>query len=146
MSVTVFSDFPEKWEKFKRDVDRAAGLTMEEITKEVRSDIANRTPVLTGRAAASWNASRNTANITAKGEGYFNPTGAVADGVVDVEGARMGDVMYITNNVDYIEALNSGSSKKAPAGFVEAATLGIQIKMPEIIARVRAKMGMRGLL
>jgi hypothetical protein len=62
-------------------------------TTEIIEDLKRNTPIDTGLARASW------------------------ENIDTVEGA------IIRNNVSYIEQLNSGSSKQAPAFFVEKTLL-----------------------
>jgi hypothetical protein len=76
------------------------------------------TPVDTGRARANWRASAErplyTTTESTDADASLNASKAA------IAGDRSG-VIYITNNLDYIGALNDGSSAQAPAGFVEQA-------------------------
>jgi hypothetical protein len=79
----------------------------------VQAELIEATPVDTGFAASNW-------PIT---------TGAPASGTVGIGGAgappagyKLDDgSVYVTNNAQYIQVLNGGSSTQAPAGFVEQA-------------------------
>lgn len=86
------------------------------------------TPVDTGRARSNWRVSTDkTEDIFeafAKGvsgsTASANTQAALDQGAEAVKQAT-GDVMYISNNLPYIQPLNDGSSAQAPAGFVEQA-------------------------
>lgn len=147
IEVSVFSDVDEKMGLFKETVEVASGLIMEEMGKKIRLDIARATPILTGRASASWNAALNTPDLTTKSEDYDNPEGAPYEGWVGLTGTKSKDVIYITNNVSYIDELNSGSSRKAPAGFVEKVTLAAvqQENLLKIVNAVKQRLASKGL-
>lgn len=119
--------------------ERAATEMFKEIGKETRIILASRTPVATGRASASWNVSMNTPNRAVQPATYFNPKNSVKDGKVELEGFRLGQKIWWTNALPYIYYLNHGSSKQAPAGFVE---MGIEEginKFPGIARRMKSK-------
>lgn len=79
------------------------------------------TPVKTGFARGNWRPALNAppeAPIT-----FLDPTGTATVAKIAAVAARYrpGDILFIVNNADYIEKLNSGSSPQAPAGFVQIA-------------------------
>jgi len=78
------------------------------------------TPVDTGRARGAWLSGRNVAR---SGEGSPDPSGgvAVSEAISIGTSLRIDNVGVIVNNVPYIGRLNNGSSKQAPAGFVQKA-------------------------
>ena len=99
--------------------------------------VAN-TPILTGQAKANWQAV-----IGQPGGGFIGLNGPTSDPkdlahklpqTVDfgsyaqqaqavIKSYQIGDVLYIYNNLPYIERLNEGYSGQAPAGFVESSIL-----------------------
>jgi hypothetical protein len=86
------------------------------------------TPVATGHARANW-----VPSVTQPHEGETNGEGAHAAGLAEVLGYELGDgAVYISNSAGYVERLNRGSSKQAPALFIEA-----------VIDRVLAEMQQR---
>lgn len=112
-----------------------------ELAKDTRTRIAERTPKRTGRAAGSWNASVNEPDYSYQPETYNDVPGSVQVGKVSLSSFSLGDKIYVSNGIPYISALNNGSSRKAPAGFVEAAAQEIHVSLPEIVRRVRARHG-----
>jgi len=137
--VTVTGDFDEKWPIFQAFVERVPGLILREYGSELRQSLAQSTPVKTGRASGSWNASLNSPDMSVQPEGYNNPGGSYLDGNENLGGAQPGDVVYVTNAIDYIDKLNSGSSTQAPAGFVEAEIANARDRIMQIVERVRAQ-------
>lgn len=77
------------------------------------------TPVDTGRARNSWlitkspNAFRNS----------LTQSSAFTDNLLSPPPKNRVEKLYITNGVDYIDKLNAGSSRQAPARFIENAIL-----------------------
>lgn len=97
-------------------VARTAGVCL--------STVIPATPVDTGRARGNWQVSVDSP-ITSPIE-RLDRTGqaAIKDGIQRANTYRgNGQVIYITNNVPYIGALNDGSSSQAPANFVELAVI-----------------------
>jgi hypothetical protein len=115
LSVQVEVNTTAEWRKCALAVDQA---------------LVSGTPVDTGRARSNW---RVTTGSPASGtrEPYApgakgstatqNTRAALAEGEQVIKTAPAGSVIYITNNLDYIAALNAGHSAQAPAGFVELA-------------------------
>ena len=135
---------------FRDDINRFGNKTemlLAEITKETtlvtRERIAKRTPILTGRASASWNASKNEPDTRVQPPTFNNPGQAPFLGQTDkLDGFMIGDTGFVSNSIHYIGNLNAGSSQKAPAGFVEATALELELTMPEVVARIRRKYGL----
>ncbi|MCY1553030.1 hypothetical protein D9M68_894720 [compost metagenome] len=95
-------------------------------------DLAYKTPVDTSNALSNWQLTLDspaTDEIKPYFPGHMGSTQrASAAQTVNEARSRLGakkpgQPIYITNNVPYIEQLNNGSSKQAPAGFVERSIL-----------------------
>lgn len=85
------------------------------VAIKLDEELALTTPVKTGRARANWLPSLNTPE-TRTVEPNQKP------GITPVLAAyKIDDTVLISNNLPYIQRLNDGSSKQAPAGFVESA-------------------------
>lgn len=132
-------EFKADLRRFNKKVEDVLVVVHKETTLAVRFAVANRTPILTGRASGSWNASAGTPNFIPKPEGYLNPGGAPYDGDVNLAGLQLGGITHVANGVPYIGGLNTGSSLKAPAGFVEATALDIEGLAPVIVRNSRRK-------
>lgn len=96
------------------------------------------TPIETGFARANWVPSIATgfdslAGTRADAEEGRLDTGPQTSGIAAIATYRLErGPAYITNNVDYITRLNMGSSRQAPAMFVESV-------IAETIAQVAAE-------
>lgn len=114
---------------FAREMNNLAGIVQSncvkvvaEVTEEVATHVANTTPVLTGQASGNW-----VTTVGAPDPNYVpgpsSPAASIQSAQAVARSLQIGETVYISNNVPYIVELNQGSSAKAPAGFVESATL-----------------------
>ena len=112
-----------------RGLDRLAAQVIRKLALDVTANLKRAaseggTPVDTGWARNNWLAAVATPPVGPIGSREDVPTfdpGAAA--VLAYRSPAQGKV-YISNNVPYIGRLNAGSSKKAPAGFVQRAIAG----------------------
>jgi len=105
-------------------VETAAARVIKRIGFEIGNELKRTTPIDTSWARANW--------LTSIGRPVTAPAGSresvgIASGAQSAGEARLlvynvnqGDV-WISNNVPYIQKLNEGHSKQAPAGFIEVA-------------------------
>lgn len=107
-------------------VTENADLMVRKCALAVDQVLATETPVRTGRARSNWLV---TFNAPASGQVPSLGPGA---GALQLAQARAtistyrGDVhrsIHITNNLPYINRLNQGWSRQAPAGYVEMAVM-----------------------
>ncbi len=86
------------------------------------------TPVDTGRARANWQPSVNT---PATGEANTS-----ADVSAEFSNSDINDVLYLANNLPYIEPLEQGHSKQQPLGWVRTAVAAGQSSLDAAISKV----------
>lgn len=112
-------------EQFNRDMT-AFGKSLPEKLKvfqkkvvfEALNRLVKKTPIDTGRARGNWQVT-----IGGPATGQLETTDHIGEATV-IQGlavlAGLGDyqVVWISNNVDYIEALEHGHSKQAPEGML----------------------------
>lgn len=80
------------WQQAINDLKKTGESEVNNLIRDIAKDLRIETPKRSGRASRSW--------LT--------------------HGYRLGDTdVIIENKVPYIERLNEGHSKQAPAGFVE---------------------------
>ena len=96
---------------------------------EVLDHLTAATPVDTSNAVSNWQVGVNQkigSSIKPYFPGILGSTAAQSSqmafevGKRKIEQSKPGEVIYLSNLVDYIKKLNAGTSKQAPAGFVEA--------------------------
>lgn len=96
------------------------------VVVEIGLVLVYKTPVDTSRARLNWQASIGSvpSNVLfpypdkPPAPDYGGST-AVANIIATANKYKGGSFVALTNNVDYIQTLNSGSSSQAPAAFVE---------------------------
>lgn len=100
------------------------------ITRTILKELAQRTPADVGTAISNWKVSLGApidfSNLAFTPGNFGNTKDAnisatISAGESVIGSMRLGQLVYISNTVDYIEDLNDGASKQAPAGFVELA-------------------------
>ena len=114
--------------KIEKSIKRVTVELEGEILKDMRrlaiaadAQLVANTPRDTGRAAANWLPALNVPRrdeVGKAGDEFPNPLAKAASEIV---GVKIGDSIFLSNNLPYILRLNDGHSKKAPSGFVEAA-------------------------
>lgn len=79
-----------------------------------------KTPVDTGRARNNWQLSQGTppAGIVESGDRGGN--GAIQRGAGEIANIRTPTLLWLANNLPYIERLENGYSRQAPAGMLRA--------------------------
>lgn len=95
------------------------------LTLEITGELIEATPVDTGWARANWvpqigSSFEETAGTKEEAELGQIDQGQQQQGISEVTSSyRLPRLVYVTNNVPYINRLNEGSSEQAPAGFVQ---------------------------
>jgi hypothetical protein len=127
MSIN-FSDFDRALATVEKQLDDVTIETLQKVVLAADSTIVLATPVDTGRARGNWLPSIGTPREEALLD-KFDPSGqnAIAEAVALVSSVKPGDTVYISNNLEYIQALNEGHSQQAPAGFVEKAVQAVKV-------------------
>lgn len=115
------SEFQARISVIARGIETNSVDLVKQVALVVDQTVVSSTPVDTGRAKTNWitalNApSRQQINIP-------DPSGGVAiNQCTDtLRNVHSGDSVFISNNLPYIQRLNDGWSRQAPAGFVEQA-------------------------
>lgn len=113
-----------------KSLRRFVGGTVRQLALRVHERLVARTPVDTGWARTNWvpqvgSAFEGTAGTREDAEAGSLDRGPAEAGISAVRRYTLeqGDV-HVTNNVPYIEKLNAGSSRQAPAAFVQQEIVG----------------------
>lgn len=89
--------------------------TVRAVALVVDATLVETTPVDIGRARSNWNPSLNVPDSSIVEPGQKKSISGINTAY------KITDTILISNNLPYIKKLNEGSSKQAPAGFVDAA-------------------------
>jgi len=131
--MATLADLAKRTRKIDKELpDRVSALTVA-VTLELVEDLAAiETPVDTSHALSNWQASfgfRPDSFLPpyVEGEGGSSRTQS-AEATLNIaeyslEGRKLGQVIYLSNNAPYIVDLNNGSSKQAPSGWVQTSII-----------------------
>lgn len=118
------------------EVQHALAAIPGEVTAEMLELLVTATPVKTGLARSNWVVSLGSpasGRVPVRSEVDTVNSGAATARTVDPDVPDR----WITNNVDYVPLLNAGSSRQAPAGYVEKAIdKGVRVAVRETAARL----------
>ena len=117
--------------KLANKLDKGVENKMKKLTLDIHSQVTQDTPKKTGWAANNW--------IPAIGKPFTKTVGSpkntnpnntfIVSGIAEVLTYTLKKgFIYISNNVPYISRLNQGSSKQAPAMFVEKAVKRAELR------------------
>lgn len=127
--------FSKRMQVIANNVNANADILVKTVALAVDQSVVVATPIDEGTARSNWvvavgNTPSDQIEAYVKGtEGSTasaNIQAAIAQARIEVKKYKKGDEIHITNNLDYINELNKGSSHQADPGFVErAARTGI---------------------
>lgn len=101
-----------------------AGQLLRKVSLDVEAEIKVAMPVLTGRARASWG-HWSSGDLVAD-----NPEASAADAIWQESATET----VQGSNLEYVEGLNAGNSRKAPAGFIDLADVRGQDTLEQALA------------
>jgi hypothetical protein len=134
----TLDEFSHRISQLGDNVVRNANDIKKEATRTLVRELTTHTPADVGTAISNWQVSKGgpaVGTIAAYAPGKYGSTATqnavAAQNEADaiIEGTLPGQDLHTTNNLRYIDILNSGYSRQAPAGFVEA---GINVAINEI--------------
>lgn len=114
----------------KKEIKTRANLGKIRLAQAVAWNLIMTTPVDTSKALSNWIAGISSPKYKIR-KAYFvgmhgsthSQSSSMAYSIANavIQRAKAGQIIYITNSVDYIELLNKGYSLQAPDGFIELA-------------------------
>jgi len=110
------------------DIGDYASQQMEKLLRvavlETDSRLKQASPVDTGRFRVSWQVGENAAPGGEKPPGTYTGTPQIER--IGYQQEKLGNVYSVHNNLPYAESLANGSSKQAPAGWIQGIAKDIQ--------------------
>lgn len=103
--------------RFTAATEKASDEIVRGVTISLFTSIIKDTPVDTGRARGEWQATTETPASGENGREDTSGAGSISE-VISKTPLIAGGETLLTNNLPYIEDLEYGSSKQAPAGMV----------------------------
>ena len=105
--------------KGEQVVGAAVDRLMRAVALETVSRVMLRTPVDTGRARANWNVTMDAPDTDTNDDTDWQGKLGGNQGFVGEAEFAGGRSLFLSNGQPYIERLEAGYSKQAPAGMVE---------------------------
>ena len=96
--------------KFAKETGVELELVVRKIALAAYDSVTVKTPVDTGRARGNWNIGAGNADLSTTDQ-----TSAQRSNLTKGDGEK---VIYITNNLPYIQRLEDGWSEQTPSGMV----------------------------
>ena len=120
------------------DIGDYASQQMEKLLRasvlETDSLLKQASPVDTGRFRASWQVGENSAPGGIAAEGSYSGIPPLSR--IGYSQEQVGNVYSIHNNLPYAESLANGSSKQAPAGWIQGIAKDVQGRVRIAAARI----------
>lgn len=123
--------FGQQLDAFVSGTEKKVERTVRAVKLELFRSVILDTPVDTGRARGNWQATLDSPAT----EETENESMSVALAGVAANLGKVNDVSFLANNLPYIEELEDGSSKQAPAGMVRRNMARVQRLINEQAAR-----------
>lgn len=117
---------------FNGTVEKAE-LATKAIAMELFKNVILKTPVDTGRARGNWTASIGSPVSDVKQHTDKGGESTISQVIEKVDDIKLGDTIYLSNNLPYIGKLEYGSSKQAPEGMVRISMQEIKNDMKDIL-------------
>lgn len=123
--------FDSQLNAFVSGTEKKVERTVRAVKLELFRSVILDTPVDTGRARGNWQATLDSPAT----EEIENESMSTALAGVAANLGKVNDVSFLANNLPYIEELEDGSSKQAPAGMVRRNMARVQRLINEQAAR-----------
>lgn len=147
MSDSNLISFGEDLAKFAEKIDVAIAEVTKIVAIKIHDGVVKRTPVDTGRARAGWALSVGSPSTYRPPPSTVKSTGQPGTGAprdpqfsalpaADVAGIDGTARVFIVNNVEYIQFLEEGHSKQAPAGMARLTVQAIESEIAAELAKM----------
>lgn len=112
------ADFAQQIAAFVKKTEARADQVLRKVGIEVASSVVRKSPVDTGRFRANWLASIEAPNTRTFDASDLSGQATIAAAARQINKARLGQVIWISNNLPYAQRLENGYSQQAPSGMV----------------------------
>lgn len=114
-------EFTLDLKKFGKLSQKKAEILFKKIAIDLDSRVVYATPVDTGIARGGWFPSLNSPSNEVNTDRFDTSGNDVVGRLIAViSGAKLGDVAWLSNSVEYINSLERGTSRQAPFGMVSS--------------------------
>ena len=144
--MATLNDLAQRMKELTASLSNEASRCAVDVALALEQDLVLVTPVDTSNALSNWQVSLDAPiedEITPYVPGVLGLTKlqsaseAMRVAREKLKAKKPGQIIYIVNNAPYIGELNDGSSKQAPAGFVERCVLNAKLKVKDFNIQVK---------
>lgn len=138
--MTDLAAFNKQINRFLQESEIDFITFQKKVSFEIFAGVIKKTPVRTGWAQNSWNISVGSVDLTVTpepegGAANLAPLFTTLAKVQDIRVDRVGQIIYISNNLSYILPLEEGSSDRAPNGMVKVTISEVQSQVNSLLRR-----------
>jgi hypothetical protein len=130
-NLTNIRRFERDISGFAKEINVAVEKVVIKLALDIHTKFSRRTPVDTGRARASWDIKEGSPSSFVPPEGSYGAPRPQDGG--NLTGT---DLVFVTSAIHYMQFLNQGSSKQAPAQFIEIVIAEVQVEFDAIVASI----------
>jgi hypothetical protein len=125
------SRFMKQVESWSRQVEIDIATITRRTALGILASASDRTPVDKGRARAAWNMNAGeNANLQVPPKEYKSTRQAATNEAIGrAESEPSSNVYVVSNNLEYINFLENGSSQQAPAGMLKLAVADVMTEL-----------------
>jgi len=118
--------FNKDIEAFKNKAEKAASAIVRGSFLAIVGKIIVRTPVDTGRLRGNWITTVNNPSTRQLSDKDKSGRKAVGFAKETSKAFKLGESLFMVNNLPYVGPIENGSSQQAPSGMVKVSILGLQ--------------------
>ena len=124
--------FEKDLNDFSAQLNVAVEKVVIKIALDLHAKISRRNPVDTGRSRASWDIKEGSPSDFLPPEGTYR-------GAKPQDGSKLTGrtITFVTSAVHYVEYLEKGSSKQAPAGMIDISLAEVYVEIDNFIAKLQ---------
>lgn len=124
---------------FADDIPKQVHAIKVAAMQEIINTVVPATPIKTGKARSNYIVAIGAPDHSTIRETDGNGDVSLQQAASVLRASKPGDSLHMTNNLPYIDMLNNGSSKQAPAGFIQTAITAAEQLIARQIIRFSGK-------
>ncbi|WNZ59907.1 HK97 gp10 family phage protein [Myxococcus sp. MxC21-1] len=133
--------FSQQVQAFVKVTEERANAVVRKTALGILANVVTASPVDTGQFRANWRA-----GVGARPDGTLDSTdkdgGATITAAKEaLESAKLGDTVYVANNLPYAHPLEFGHSQQAPSGMVRVTLANLPEILGEAVGAAKQERG-----
>ena len=116
----------QEWENSKKFINGVTEKTIRGTAIQIFSEIIKQSPVKTGRFRGNWQTTLQKPATGVVQGAADSAASAIGEVINTTKQYKVGQTLFMTNNLPYAYALSQGSSKQRGRGWIERIIMGFQ--------------------